>query len=175
MAFSAPVELPAAALLAGLDDVRAGAQIRGRELVELGPAVRDELAALLHHRVEPRQHEQHLRAHHGALLHVLHAPALVGPQQVLLEAGRRLEGHLERLLQQDRRELRVRLRRQPEPAARALQTVSATPFCAACCMKCLHEHDDWPGQARDKSMRYNRPTMKKGRTGSSRGPWAGAN
>mmetsp|Transcript_10834 Transcript_10834/g.24570 ORF Transcript_10834/g.24570 Transcript_10834/m.24570 type:complete len:232 (+) Transcript_10834:1292-1987(+) len=50
----------------------------------------------------------------AALADELRRPAVVGPLQILLDAGRRLEGDLERLLQQNGRELGVHLRGQPE-------------------------------------------------------------
>jgi len=66
--------------------------------------------------VKPGEHEQQLRALRRALLDKLrHHERLVGARQVLAHAGRRLEGGLERLLQDNWREGAVLLRGKPEP------------------------------------------------------------
>ena len=108
-----------------VDDAGASPQIRQRELVELGPALRNQHATLLHHRMEPRQCKQGLRPYHGlAPFHVVLIPGLVRPLQVALDSGRSLIGGLEAGLEQDWGELGVALCRQPQPELLVrLQTV----------------------------------------------------
>eukprot|EP00966_Prymnesium_polylepis_P072003 1672283-Prymnesium_polylepis.1 len=68
--------------------------------------------------MEPREDKQQLRARGAAALDKLAVhQRLVGALQVLLQPGRRLEGDLERLLQDDRREGRVLLSGQPQTEA----------------------------------------------------------
>ncbi len=55
------------------------------ELVELGPSLWNELAALLNERVEPGEREQRLRAlHNAAATDVVGRPGFVGTLQVPL-------------------------------------------------------------------------------------------
>ena len=72
-------------------DVGCRAQVGGRELVKLGPALRHVGAPLLQHGVEPREHEEQLRARRAAALEVVAVQQrLEGALQVLLQPGRRL-------------------------------------------------------------------------------------
>mmetsp|Transcript_21789 Transcript_21789/g.58699 ORF Transcript_21789/g.58699 Transcript_21789/m.58699 type:complete len:882 (-) Transcript_21789:1846-4491(-) len=105
---------PARGAPRGGEHVRRGAEVRWRELVKLGPSLRDVGAPLLQHAVEPRQHHEGLCALHAALLDVPAVPGVVGALEVALEARGRLEGDLEALLQHEGCEARMRLRGEPE-------------------------------------------------------------
>ena len=80
----------------------------------------DVVPPLLHHRVEPGQHKQQLRAQRPPRRHKLGAPPLVGALHVLLQPGGRLEGHLQAALQQGLGELGVALRGEEEAEAGVL-------------------------------------------------------
>ncbi len=58
------------------------------------PTLRDELAALLQNGVEHGEAKEGLGMQGTALAHERRRPALVRPQQVALDARRRLEGDL---------------------------------------------------------------------------------
>ena len=61
-----PIKLTAGTFKHRLNNSRASTQVGWRELIELGPTMRDELSPLLHHCVEPRQNKEQLRARHVA-------------------------------------------------------------------------------------------------------------
>mmetsp|Transcript_25347 Transcript_25347/g.40137 ORF Transcript_25347/g.40137 Transcript_25347/m.40137 type:complete len:243 (-) Transcript_25347:2646-3374(-) len=93
----------------GHDDVRGAAQVRGAELVELDPALGDVVAALLQDGVEPRQDEQHLGRERAQVAEEVMGPQRVGLHHVILDAWGGLKCDLQRLGQEQRRELVVGL------------------------------------------------------------------
>jgi len=79
-----------------VDDVGGDAQVGVGELVELGPALGDVVAALLDDGVEPGADEERLGAVHvAALADEFWRPVLVGALEVLFDAWRGLVGDLE--------------------------------------------------------------------------------
>ena len=79
------------ALWEPVDDVSPRPEVRHGELVELGPALGDEVTPLLTDGVEPGQREQGLGSHHVVLApDELGRPRVVAAQEVLLDSGRRL-------------------------------------------------------------------------------------
>ena len=77
------------ALWEPVDDVSPRPEVRHGELVELGPALGDEVTPLLTDGVEPGQREQGLGSHHVVLApDELGRPRVVAAQEVLLDSGR---------------------------------------------------------------------------------------
>ena len=98
-----------------VDDTGSSTKIREREFVELGPALWNQHATLLHHGMEPRQSKQGLRPNHGmTLLHVVLGPGFICSLQVAFDPWWSLIRDLEAGLEEDGGESRVAFSRQPE-------------------------------------------------------------
>ena len=99
-----------------VNDAGPSSQVRERELIELGPALWNEHAPLLHHRVEPGKGKQGLRPHHRMTpLHIVPTPRLVRSLEVSFDSRWSLVGDLETGLEEDGGELGVGLSGEPQP------------------------------------------------------------